>query len=219
MLALRNVIGPVVAMGACALFWGGSVMAAAAGTSDAPPSKAVIAEPAAAVTPSIEILPSQSQLAGTCGGATFDLSTFINVDAQASADVKLTVAGAGTIEQFVDETGSNIGPFRGPYSAFHILSFGGGLPPNTAVKLSITTYPGHGLSGKATFVSTVTFDCTTGVILNLAADPPNTAPPVPALGDTALIAMAVAVALFGAAALRRRDRKQVVRSRRSTRRP
>src|ERR1700730_11143629 len=58
MPALRNVIGPAVAMGACALFWGGSAMAAAAGTSDAPPSKAVIAEPAAAVTPSIEILPS-----------------------------------------------------------------------------------------------------------------------------------------------------------------
>src|SRR3981081_2067039 len=66
MLVLRKVIGPVVAMGACALFWGESLMAAA-GTSDAPPSKAVIAVPAAAVIPSIEILPSQSQLAGTCG--------------------------------------------------------------------------------------------------------------------------------------------------------
>jgi hypothetical protein len=68
-------------------------------------------------------------------------------------------------------------------------------------------------------VSTVTFDCTTGVILNLAADPPNAAPPVPAMSDAGLIATAAAIALVGAAALRRRDRKVAVRSRQSKHRP
>jgi hypothetical protein len=194
-------------------------MASAAGTADASAPKAATAVPTAAVTPSIEILANQTQLAGTCGGATFDLTTFINVDAQSSAEVKLSVTGAGTIEQFVDETGSNIGAFRGIYSAFHILSFGGGLPPNTPIKVSITTFPGRGLSGTATYVSTVTFDCTTGVILNLAADPPNTLPPIPALSDAGLVAMAAALALFGAAALRRRTGNAALRSRRSPRRP
>lgn len=178
-------------------------MAEAAGTSDAPMQKTA-ALPTSAITPSIEILPNQGQLAGTCGGPTFDLSTFINVDAQASADVKLSVAGAGTIEQFVDETGSNIGPFRGAYSGFHILSFGGGLPPNTPIQINITTYPGRALSGSATYVSSLTFDCTTGVILHLSANAPSAQAPIPTLSDAALMAMAGLLGLLGATTLRKR---------------
>src|SRR5438552_6579911 len=87
---LTNTVRLIVAMGVCALLWGGSVMAAPAGTSD-PIVPLAVAGPASAQSPSIDILANQSQLAGTCGGQTFDLNTFINVDAQASADVKLSV--------------------------------------------------------------------------------------------------------------------------------
>jgi hypothetical protein len=178
-------------------------LAAAAGTSDGAVTRAA-ALPTAGLLPSIEILPNQTQLAGTCGGPTFDISTFINVDAQASAEVKLSVVGAGTIEQFVDETGTNVGPFRGAYSGFHILSFGGGLPPNTPIKLTITTYSGHALRGAATYVSTLTYDCTTGAILHLSSNAPNGQEPIPTLSDAALMAMAGLLAFLGATTLRKR---------------
>jgi hypothetical protein len=184
-------------------------MAAAAGTSD-PVGPLAVAGPTSAQSPSIEILANQSQLAGTCGGQTFDLNTFINVDAQASADVKLSVVGAGTIEQFVDDTGTNIGPFRGVYSAFHIKSFGGGLPPNTPIQIIITTYSGPALSGVARYVSTLTFDCTTGVILHLTANAPGDPEPIPTLSDAALIAMACLLVFLGAAMLRKRKATPMV---------
>ena len=204
MIALRSVDRIAVILIACAMFWAGAATAAQdGGTADAPVPK-VTATPTAAGSPSIEILANQSHLAGTCGGTRFDISTFINVDAQASADVKLTVSDAGIIEQFVDETGANIGPFLGSYGAFHILASGGGLPPNTPIKITITTYSGRGLTGTATYVSSLTYDCTTGVVLNLSANSPGALAPIPSLSDGALIAVSVLLAGLGAAFIRRR---------------
>jgi hypothetical protein len=158
----------------------------------------------AAVLPSIEILPAQSNLAGTCGGASFDINTFINVDTQASADVMLSALGVGIIEQFTDETGSNVGPFTGVYTKFHIPASSGGLAPNTAIQLSITTYTGHALSGSVSYTSSMLFNCTNGAVLGVTAAAPGAPPPIPTLSDAALAAMAGVLALLGMLALRRR---------------
>ena len=75
---------------------------------------------------SIRTLPSQPTLAGTCGGSAFTVNTLINVTAQTSADVKVSASGVGTIEEFTDETGNNIGPYNATFPAFQIPAFGAG---------------------------------------------------------------------------------------------
>jgi len=108
--------------------------------------------------------------------------------------------------QFTDETGKNIGPYNANYPTFHILSFGGGLAPNTPITLTITTYTGPGLTGSVTFTSGVTFNCTTGAIILAPAGTSVVGHEIPALSTGMLLALIGLSGMLGAAALRRRGR-------------
>lgn len=157
--------------------------------------------PRSTTAPSIRVLDQQTGLAGTCGGSAFDLNTFIDVGTAASADVKVTAPGVGLIEEFTDETGTNIGPYNAVYPTFHIPAFGGGLAPNTVITVAVTTYRGPALSGRAVETSRIAFDCTTGKLQPLVN---SLAASVPTLSDLALAASALLLALLGAIRLRRR---------------
>jgi len=203
---LRIVAALRVCSGMLALLWASASFAALAGTaSSAPPTPPVVA---AAKTPSIRISSQQTGLAGTCGGAAFDVNTLINVGSQASADVRLSAPGVGLVEQFTDETGENLGNYAADFPAFNIPAFGGGLAPNTPITLTITTYSGRSLTGSITFVSTLVFDCTTGAVIAIA---PEIA--IPALSPAAIAALIALIALLGASGLRRPAQRRASRRR------
>jgi len=185
------------------LLWSAATCADPVGTAGNPlPSAA--AAPQSAVLPSIEILSAQVNLAGTCGGQAFNINTYINVDSQSSAEVRLSTPAFPTLEQFIDETGSNIGPFSGVYPTFNIQAFGGGLAPNTPIRITINTYTGHALAGSLTYSTTMQYNCTTGAILNLVAATPGDPSPIPTLSDFGLAATGLLLALAGMLAMRRR---------------
>jgi len=187
-------------LGALALSWTMAAFAQPAGT-----LSGAVAQNAHTLTkaPAILLSNQQSSLAGTCGGSAFDVNTVINVDTAASADVKVTTPSVGLIEEFTDQTGANIGPYDAPFSGFHILAFGGGLPPNTPITITITTYTGANLSGSVSSVSSLTFDCTTGRVLRA---PASSVSEVPSLSAFALAATAGLLFVLGAMALRRPKR-------------
>ena len=154
-------------------------------------------------SPAIVLSHQQTSLAGTCGGSAFNVNTVINVDTAASADVKVTAPSVGLIEEFTDQTGANIGPYDAPFSSFHILAFGGGLPPNTPITITVTTYTGPNLSGSVSSTSSLTFDCTTGRVLRA---PVRAVSEVPSLSPLALAATAGLLLVLGAISLRRASR-------------
>jgi hypothetical protein len=124
--------------------------------------------------------------------------------------VKVSASGVGTIEEFTDETGNNIGPYSAAYPAFQIPAFGGGLAPNTSITILVTTYSGPALSGSISYVSSLEFNCTTGAVLQV--DPPVTAArAAPTLSTLALALTASLLGLLGIAVLRGQARPRRTR--------
>jgi hypothetical protein len=161
--------------------------------------------PITSKSPAIVLLKQQNTLANTCGGSAFDVNTFIDVDTSASADVKVAAPGVGLIEEFTDNTGANIGPFNSSFPGFHIPAFGGGLPPNTPITITITTYTGTNLTGPVSSVSSLTFDCTSGVVLKA---PASRISDIPALSPVGVAATTVLLLLFASAMLGRMARRR-----------
>jgi len=170
--------------------------------------------PSATAQPAVILLKHQPDLpsASTCGGSAFDVNTFINVDANASADVKVTAPGVGVIEEFTDQTGANIGPYDAKFPNFQIRAFGGGLVPNTPITITIATYTGANLTGNISYVSSLTFNCTSGAVLAQSKSVKS----IPTLSSFALAATAGVLSLLGAVALRRRRFAPVNRRRDQT---
>ena len=187
-------------LGALALSWTAAASGQPAGTQAAAVAQGVHA---LSKPPAIVLSNQQSSLAGTCGGSAFDVNTIINVEPAASADVQVTAPSVGLIEEFTDNTGNNLGSFRGRFPNFHIKPFGGGLPPNTPITITITTYTDANLTGSVNWVSSLTFDCTTGRVLRA---PARNVSGVPSLSPVALAATAGLLVVFGAISLRRAKR-------------
>jgi len=196
---LGNAAVPLKAcLGIAALSWAAAASAQNAGTQGAAvPHHG----PITTKSPAIVLLTQQTALASTCGGSAFDVNTFIDVDTVASADVKVTAPVVGLIEEFSDNTGANIGPYKANFPTFHIPAFGGGLAPNTPITIIITTYTGASLAGTVSSVSALTFNCTSGVVVVAPIDP---ALAVPALSPLGVAAAAALVLALGALALSRR---------------
>jgi hypothetical protein len=195
-------------VGVFALSWATMVFGVTGAGTSSPGAGTPSLAPAASQVPSIQLLRPQTSLAGTCGGSSFNVSTFINIGTSASADVRLSAPTVGIIEEFTDETGKNIGPYNAKYPTFHIPSFGGGLAPNTPITLTITTYTGPGLTGSVTFTSSITFNCTTGALIPKASSVAG-GEPVPALSPAMLLALILLSGLLAATALRSSHRTQL----------
>lgn len=106
--------------------------------------------------------------AGTCvvSGSGFSLpGVEINIPTgQASEKGVLNATGYATLGTTIDTA---FGPFVGP-AGFFVFAGPYSLPPNTKLTLTVTTYAAANFAGGTAYVSTVTWDCTTGAVV--AAD-------------------------------------------------
>lgn len=94
---------------------------------------------------------------------------------------------------------SAFGPFVGPSSFFVFVSAPYSLPANTPLTLEVTTYTGVNQTGAIAFVSRLTWNCTTGVVI-----PDGPTEPIPTLSEVALALLVLTMLVMGAGSLRRR---------------
>lgn len=159
---------------------------------------------ASTVAPSLEWVSGPSY--GSCqvlpGGSVFSVTGIIYnplpPDVASFRNV-LTVPGVGTVVDSVGTYGSNmlapqladigIGPFA-PFS----------VAPGTALTITTTSYAAPNAQGRPTFISTMVWNCTTGVPLSIVNRvPAEVAAPVPTLGAPwiALVAAILLVSGLG----------------------
>ena len=99
----------------------------------------------------------------------------------------------------------NLGPVMdtafGPHVGLvgFLLSVGGySLPPNTPLTLTVTTYNGTNFTGGVSYVSRITWNCTTGAVIR------GPAVPAPALSHLALALLSLTLLMLGGMCLSRR---------------
>lgn len=121
----------------------------------------------------------------------------INVPSgQASEQGVLSAPGFPSLGNTQDAA---FGPFVGPSSFFVFVGAPYTLPAGTPLTLSVTTYNGTNYTGGVAYVSTITWNCTTGAVIQAPTA-------VPVLAPAALAALALGLFGAGAVGLRRRER-------------
>jgi hypothetical protein len=142
---------------------------ALAGVSSAPRAQA------AAVDPSWELT------AGPAGVCTDDDVSMPGVEIRATSPASeqgtLTAPGFGQIGYSLDTTFTGVGTF-----GFTVFTDPFVVPANTHLTLKVTTYNGPNYTGGVSFISTLTWDCTTGETISLVSGPPAVTEEVPVPG-------------------------------------
>jgi len=113
---------------------------------------------------------------------------------QASEQGVLRALGHPNLGTVMDTAfGPHVGPVlmlisAGPYA----------LPPNTPLTLTVTTYNGTNFTGGISYVSTITWNCTTGAVIQRVA-------PAPALSHLVLSLLGLTLLTLGGLRLSRRS--------------
>jgi hypothetical protein len=122
---------------------------------------------------------------------------YINAPVPASEQGTLSAPGNPALGYTQDTSFTGVG--LNSFTVFLNAPYAYALPPNTPITLSVTTFNEPNFTGGVAYVSTITWNCTTGALVNDRA-----AQPVPTLGHAALVLLLLALLGIGARAAARR---------------
>lgn len=105
----------------------------------------------------------------------------INAPSASSEQGVLSAPGYPNLGYTTDSNFTGVGTF----SFFVFVNPSYSLPANTPLTLSVTTFNGPNFTGGVAYVSTATWDCTTGALISLVSGVP-TVPVMPAVCTTPL---------------------------------
>jgi len=167
------------------------------------------------VLATLTLAPAQAQLGpapswvltegapGTCADDDVFLpGVFVNVPAPlfASEQGVFEAPGFPNLGYTQDSSFQGVGEF-----GFNVFTDPYVVPANTPLTLTVTTYHGPNFQGGIAYISTITWDCTTGEVLAIGGDEPY--PPaqeIPTLSPGGLAALVATLAALAMLALRRR---------------
>jgi hypothetical protein len=95
----------------------------------------------------------------TVSGSLFISNMYVNISGSASEQGTLTAEGFGQLGYTIDNA---FGPFVGFVGFTVFVPTPYSLPAHTPLTLTVTTYNGPNFTGGVSYVSTLTWDCTTG---------------------------------------------------------
>ena len=103
---------------------------------------------------------------------------YVNITGTAASEKgSLTAEGYGELGYTTD---GSFGPFVGYIGFFVFVSAPYSLPAHTPLTLTVTTYNDPGFSGGVSYVSTITWDCTTGETIVVEKPGCDVLMPIPA---------------------------------------